>query len=209
MSDSVKPHRWQPPSLHRPWDSPGKNTGVGWHFLLQCMKVKSESEVAQSCATLHDPMDCSLPGSSVHAIFQARVLEWGAIAFSASDHPNQQYPGIQKDELSAVRQKHSLRSPWTLCFLCHFCQCKESSEHLGAIFIRGICGRGAGSCLQTPFQHPWKWPMYPPALSQELEVPSKKKKKSEQFAIAPSNGGISRIQVLSLSSNLSTMENYC
>ena len=68
--------------LHRPWDSPGKNTGVGCHFFLQCMKVKSESEVAQSCPTLSDPMDCSLPGSSVHGIFQARVLEWGAIAFS-------------------------------------------------------------------------------------------------------------------------------
>ena len=67
-----------PPS----WDSPGKNTGVGCHFLLQCMTVKSESEVAQSCLTLSDPMDCSLPGSSVHGIFQARVLEWGAIAFS-------------------------------------------------------------------------------------------------------------------------------
>ena len=65
-----------------PWDSPGKNTGVGCHFLLQCMKVKSESEVAQSCPTLGDPTDCSLPGSSVHGIFQARVLEWGAIAFS-------------------------------------------------------------------------------------------------------------------------------
>ena len=65
-----------------PWDSPGKNTGVGCHFLLQCMKVKSESEVAQSCPTLSDPMDCSLPGSSIHGIFQARVLEWGAIAFS-------------------------------------------------------------------------------------------------------------------------------
>ena len=64
-----------------PWDSPGKNTGVGCHFLLQCMKVKSESEVAQSCPTLRDPMDCSLPGSSIHVIFQARVLEWGAIAF--------------------------------------------------------------------------------------------------------------------------------
>ena len=63
-------------------DSPGKNTGVGCHFLLQCMKVKSESEVAQSCPTLCDPMDCSLPGSSIHGIFQARVLEWGAIAFS-------------------------------------------------------------------------------------------------------------------------------
>ena len=67
----------------RPWDSPGKNTGVGCHFLLQCMKVKSESEVPQSCLTLSNPMDCSLPGSSVHGIFLARVLEWGAIAFSA------------------------------------------------------------------------------------------------------------------------------
>ena len=62
-----------------PWDSPGKNTGVGCHFLLHCMKVKSESEVAQSCLTLRDPMDCSLPGSSAHGIFQARVLEWGAL----------------------------------------------------------------------------------------------------------------------------------
>jgi len=68
--------------LPRPWDSPGKNTGLGCHFLLQCMKVKSESTVAQSCLTLSDPMDCSLPGSSIHGIFQARVLEWGAIAFS-------------------------------------------------------------------------------------------------------------------------------
>ena len=83
MSDSVRLHRWQPTRLPRPWDSPGKNTGVGCHFLLQCRKVKSESEVAQSCPTLSDPMDCSLPGSSVHGIFQARVLEWGAIAFSA------------------------------------------------------------------------------------------------------------------------------
>ena len=72
-----------PPVLN-PGDSPGKNTGVGCHFLLQCMKVKSESEVAQSCPTLSDPMDCSLPGSSVCGIFQARVLEWGAIAFSGT-----------------------------------------------------------------------------------------------------------------------------
>ena len=75
-------HRWQPTRLPSPWDSPGKNTGVCCHFLLQCMKVKSEREVAQSCRTLSDPMDCSLPGSSIHGIFQARVLEWGAIAFS-------------------------------------------------------------------------------------------------------------------------------
>ena len=74
--------RRQPTRLPRLRDSPGKNTGVGCHFLLQCMKVKSESEVAQSCPILSDPMDCSLPGSSVHRIFQARVLEWGAIALS-------------------------------------------------------------------------------------------------------------------------------
>ena len=79
MSDSVRPSRRQPTRLPCPWDSPGKNTGVGCHFLLQCMKVKSDSEVAQSCPTLRDPMDCSLQGSSVHGIFQARVLEWGAI----------------------------------------------------------------------------------------------------------------------------------
>ena len=85
MSDSVQPHKWQPTRLSRPWDSPGKNTGVDCHFLLQVMKVKSESEVAQSCLTFHNPMDCSLPGSSVHGIFQARVLEWGAIAFSAQN----------------------------------------------------------------------------------------------------------------------------
>ena len=81
VSDSMRPHK-RPTRLPRPWDSPGKNTGVGCHFLLQCMKVKSESEVAQSCLTLSDPMDYSLPGSSVHRIFQARVLEWGDIAFS-------------------------------------------------------------------------------------------------------------------------------
>ena len=76
VSDSGQPHRWRPTSLPRSWDSPGKNTGVGCHFLLQCMKVKSESEVTQSCPTLSDPMDFSLPGSPVHGIFQARVLEW-------------------------------------------------------------------------------------------------------------------------------------
>jgi len=79
VSDSSRPHGLQPTRLPRPWDSPGKNTGVGCHFLLQCMKVKSESEVAQWYPTLSDPMDCSLPGSSFHGIFQARVLEWGAI----------------------------------------------------------------------------------------------------------------------------------
>ena len=79
---TLRPHRRQPTRLPRPWDSQGKNTGVGCHFPLQCTKVKSESEVAQSCPTLSDPIDFSLPGSSIHGIFQARVLEWGAIAFS-------------------------------------------------------------------------------------------------------------------------------
>ena len=82
MSDSSQPHGLQPTRLPSPWDSPGKNTGVGCHFLLQCMKMKSESEVTQSCPTLRDPMDCSLPGSSAHGIFQTRVLEWVAISFS-------------------------------------------------------------------------------------------------------------------------------
>ena len=77
MSDSVRLHRRQPTRLPRPWDSPGKNTGVGCHFLLQCMKVKSESEVTQSCPTLCDPIDGSPPDSTIHGIFQARVLEWG------------------------------------------------------------------------------------------------------------------------------------
>ena len=93
MSDSVRPHRGQPTRLPRPWDSSGKNTGVGCHFLLQCMKVKSESEVTQSCPTPSDLMDCSPPGSSIHGIFQVRGLEWGAIAFSAPRvdfPPNQQ-----------------------------------------------------------------------------------------------------------------------
>ena len=80
VSDSVRPHRWQPTGLPRPWDSPGKNTGVGCLFLLQCMKVKSQNEVTQLYLTLSDPMDRSLPGSSIRGIFQARVLEWGAIA---------------------------------------------------------------------------------------------------------------------------------
>ena len=75
MSGSVRPHRRQPTRLPRPWDSPGKNTGVGCHFLLQSMKVKSEREVAQSCSILSDPVDYSLQGSSIHGIFQGRVLE--------------------------------------------------------------------------------------------------------------------------------------
>ena len=82
VSDSARPQRWQPTRLPRPWDSPGKNTGVGCHFLLQCMKVNSENEVTQSCLTLSNPTDYSTPGSSIHGISQARLLEWVAIAFS-------------------------------------------------------------------------------------------------------------------------------
>ena len=104
VSNSMQPHRRWPTRLPRPWDSPGKNTGVGCHFLLQCMKGKSESEVAQSCLTLRDPMVCSLPGSSVHGIFQARVLEWGAIAFSCWEHS---YLQLLCFPLGLI--------PWSLC----------------------------------------------------------------------------------------------
>ena len=94
------------------WDSPGKNTGVGCHFLFQCMKGKSESEVAQSCLTLHDPMVCSLPGSSIHGIFQARVLEWGAIAFSNGDFSwlNKDLRGNQVVKLEVI----TFHYPWNV-----------------------------------------------------------------------------------------------
>ena len=110
-----------PIRLPSPWDSPGKNTGVGCHFLLQCMKVKSESEVAQSCPTLRDPMDYSLPGSSVHGIFQAGVLEWGAIAFSIQNVqvgliPEMQRSLIIKEDINkdSLLYQSLLRIPWTL-----------------------------------------------------------------------------------------------
>ena len=108
MSDSVRPQRWQPTRLPLPWDSPGKNTGVGFHFLLQFMKVKSESQVAQSCPTLSDPMDCSLPGSSPHGIFQARVLEWGAIAFSGNQTTYLQILALPFSSCEHVFFKHVL-----------------------------------------------------------------------------------------------------
>ena len=108
MSDSVQPHRRQPTRLLRPWDSPGENTGVGCHFLLQCMKVKSESEVAQSYPTLSDPMNCNLPGSSIHGIFQARVLEWVAIAFSNA--------GKWKVKVKPLSRIRPLATPWTATY---------------------------------------------------------------------------------------------
>ena len=106
MSDSVRPHRRQPTRLRHPWDSPGENTKVDCHFLLQCMKVKSESEVVQSCPTLCDRMDCSLPGSSAHGIFQARVLDWGAIAFSNwTQMKEEQIVNLMEDCVNILNKK--------------------------------------------------------------------------------------------------------
>ena len=120
MSDSVQPHRQQPTRLPRPWDSPGKNTGVGCHFLLQCMKVKSESEVTQSCPTRRDPVDYSLPGSSIHGIFQARVLEWGAIAFSApawqADALPSEPPGKTQVKVKSLSRVRLFATPWTAAY---------------------------------------------------------------------------------------------
>ena len=126
MADSVRPHRRQPTRLPRPWDSPGRNTGVGCHFLVQCMRVGSESEVAQLCPTLRDPMDCNPPGSSVHGLFQARVLEAGAIAFSLMHATVALFPFFAH----AVTHSHLLSLPLSpslfvfVCFfLMHFASC--------------------------------------------------------------------------------------
>ena len=108
MFDSVRHHRRQPTRLPRHWDSPSKNTGGGCHFLLQCMKVKNESEVTQSCPTLRDPMDCSLPGSSVPGIFQARTLEWGAISFSNA--------WKWKAKVKSLSRVRLLATPWTAAY---------------------------------------------------------------------------------------------
>ena len=124
MSNSVRPHRRQPTRLRRPWDSPGKNTGVGCHFLLQCMKVKSETKVAQLCPTLSDPMNCSPPGSSVHGIFQVIVLEWGAIAFSVI--MNWIY---QKDE-NFKKVLWITTKPTTLCYKEHASKFAKFIIHL-------------------------------------------------------------------------------
>ena len=105
MSDSVWPHRRQPTRLPHPWDSLGKNTGVGCHFLLQCMKVKSQSEVTQSCLTLSDPTVCSLPGSSIHGISQARILQWVAISFSSA--------WKWKVKVKSLSHLQLLATPWT------------------------------------------------------------------------------------------------
>ena len=128
MSDSVRPHRRKPTRLPHPWDSPGKNTGVDCHFLLQCMKVKSEREVAQSCLTLSDPMDCSPPGSSAHEIFQARVLEWGDIVKSHQSQRRKQALGknlqvLQNLPCKQVLPQQSWSSPST------------AKDHRGAVLL--------------------------------------------------------------------------
>ena len=126
VSDSVWPHRRQPTCLPRPWDSPGKDTGVGCHFLLQWklpfpspMKVKSESEVTQSCPTLSDPMGCSLPGSSIHGIFQSRVLEWVAISFSRTallvTVYSMQSHSMHNEDASELQRLYQLKQEYKCC----------------------------------------------------------------------------------------------
>ena len=117
MFDSVRPHRRQPTRLPRPWDSPGKNTGVDCHFLLQCMKVKSESEVTQSYPTPSDPMDCSLPGSSIHGIFQARVLEWGAIILTTNY--SVEWSGVKSSPLIVIHLSLLLVLSFSQCTFNH------------------------------------------------------------------------------------------
>ena len=147
VSDSVRPHRRQPTDLPHPWDSLGKNTGVGCHFLLQCMKVKSESEVAQSCPTLCDPMDCSPPGSSVHGIFQATVLEWGAIAFSGYMY------GISKKKKNAICVFHSyILQPHIRGFPGGSAG-KESACTVGDLDSIPGLGRSPGEGNDYPFQY--------------------------------------------------------
>ena len=135
MSDSVRPHRQQPIRLPCPWDSPGKNTGVGCHFLLQCMKVKSESEVAQSCLTPSNPMDCSLPGSSIHGIFQARVLEWGAIAFSTVPLEYSWILLLQKGPLEGRPSDFQFFQKFTERFFCRIIQ-QNLEASFGRLLIK-------------------------------------------------------------------------
>ena len=138
MSDSVRPHRRQPTRLPHPWDSPAKNTGVGCYFLLQCMNMKSETEVAQSCPTLSDPMDRSLPGSSVHGIFQARVLEWGAIAFSELDcYPHTKTVLVKLWSRLKKIQQHS-RTTTTKLRINEFLFKREGRQFSFAFIIRSL-----------------------------------------------------------------------
>ena len=132
MSDSVRPQRWQPTRFLHPWDSPGKNTGVGCHFLLQCIKVKSESEVAQSFPTLSDPMDCSPPGFSIHGIFQARVLEWGAIAFSNRARLNLR---LERGRGHSYQQGKAFDHFWNLDNVHAFCLHSDLITECSCLFL--------------------------------------------------------------------------
>jgi len=128
MSDSVQPHRWQPTRLPHPWDSPGKNTGVGCHFFLQCMKVKSESEVLQSCLTLSDSMDCSLPGSSVHGFFRQEY--WSVVPLPS---PTKDYIGhVKKFDIYPRENEKSLifLNIIVICFLCTEIQKRNKSQFI-------------------------------------------------------------------------------
>ena len=130
VSDSVRPHRWQPTRLPHPWDSPGKNIRVGCHFILQCMKVKRESEIAQSCLTLSDPIDCSLPGSSIHGIFKARVLEWGAIAFSKRMSSRYQFNSFRDLNTVSCRYILNIIYTWSLHFSLSLCLAGDIEDEL-------------------------------------------------------------------------------
>ena len=190
MSDSVRPHRRQPTRLIYPWDSPGKNTGVGCHFLLQCMKVKSESEVAQSCLTPSDPMDCSLPGSSAHGIFQARVLEWGAMwCPTLCDPMDYSMPGFlvlrHLPEFAqicvhwvsdAIQPSHPLPLPSPFTFSPSW---SFPVSQFFASGSRSIGASGSASALETaviwcglllPVAHPWHCPASFPACALERGV---------------------------------------
>ena len=169
MSYSVGPYRRQPTRLPRPWDSPGKNTGAGCHFILQCMKVKSESEVALSCPTLGNPMDCSLPGSSVHGIFQARVLEWGAIAFSenslASENMKELY--LELSIRSFVKNSHTQKCPEKKTQPLKIWHLQGTNTQIGrpflllSIHLRGTKILGRGRVLELEHSNQFMKPLSP------------------------------------------------
>ena len=162
MSDSLQPHRWQPTRLLCPWDSPGKNTGVGCHFLLQCMKVKSESEVAQSCPTLSDPMDCSLQSMAPRSMGFSRQEYWSGVPLPSprrgwmclkgitgptSSWPSQStvptlerppHPGSFQNYTAHGRRDHG--SNTGLGIKCHFAS-HEVSLHLQASVSHCACVR--------------------------------------------------------------------
>ena len=169
MSDSARPHRRQPTRLPRPWDSPGKNTGVGCHFLLQCVRVKS----LQSCLTLGDPMDCNLPGSSVHGIFQARALEWVAVAFSIP-----QYSCLKKKTLGGKKYYSTIltweNSGWDGIG-------SEPGVKTGVLWDTGVeaCGDIVGSVGRGGFSisagsSPWSffWKDSPPSDNTDISIGS-------------------------------------